>query len=40
MVFTDPVLAVGEIVLSVEVTGNEQVKEEQILQADNQYTFG
>ncbi|NLY91534.1 MAG: hypothetical protein GX081_08020, partial [Firmicutes bacterium] len=28
-----PALAVGEIVLSVEVTGNEQVKEEQILQA-------
>ena len=33
MVFTGSVLAVGEIVLSVEITGNEQVKEEQILQA-------
>ena len=28
-----PALAVGKMVLSVEVTGNEQVKEEQILQA-------
>ncbi|NLC53112.1 MAG: BamA/TamA family outer membrane protein [Firmicutes bacterium] len=33
MVLGGPVLAVGEVVLSVEVTGNEQVKEEQILQA-------
>ncbi|HHT48811.1 MAG TPA: BamA/TamA family outer membrane protein [Firmicutes bacterium] len=31
--YSGPVFAVGEIVLSVEVTGNEQVKEEQILQA-------
>ncbi|NLM36596.1 MAG: hypothetical protein GX202_00530, partial [Firmicutes bacterium] len=33
MVSIGPALAVGEIVLSVEITGNEQVKEEQILQA-------
>lgn len=35
-----PALAAGEIVLSVEVTGNEQVKEEQILQAITNIRLG
>lgn len=40
IVLSGPVLAVGEIVLSVEITGNEQVKEEQILQAITNIRLG
>ncbi|HHW12534.1 MAG TPA: BamA/TamA family outer membrane protein [Firmicutes bacterium] len=40
MMWSGPALAVGELVLSVEISGNKQVKEEQILQAVTNIRLG